>query len=184
MKSTKITTLNTSMEPNKMTQKLVTASDYNKLKDDFDTVVTALGFDSTLANATESNYVTAVVSITSPQILALAASPKVVVAAPGIGYALHFVSAVLICDSTGTAYANGSALSIAYDGGADQSSTIAATMFTAGDKIYNFERLNAANGLTQPVNTALVLKAAGAEFITGTGVARLHITYNVITTGL
>jgi hypothetical protein len=36
MKSKKITTLNTSMDVNKMTQKLVTADDYNKLKDDVD----------------------------------------------------------------------------------------------------------------------------------------------------
>ena len=183
MKSTKISTNNPSVIKNsQLHQKMVFADDYNNLKDDFDTVVTALGFDTTLANATESNYVTAVVNISSPEILALGASPKVVVAAPGLPYALHFVSAVLVFDS-GVAYANGSALSIAFSGGADQSSTIAATMFTAGDKVYNFERLNAANGLTQPANTALVLKAAGAEFITGTGVARLHITYNVIATG-
>jgi hypothetical protein len=182
MKSRKITSLNPYVTS--INQKYVKAQDYNNLKDDFDTIATALGFNPELGNTTESNYLTSIVTVTSPEILALAASPKVLVAAPGAGYALHFVSAILIFDSTVTAYANGSALSVAYDSGADQSSTIAATMFTAGDKIYNFERLNAANGLTHPVNTALVLKAAGAEFITGTGVARIHITYSVITTGL
>jgi hypothetical protein len=36
MKSTKISTLNPAMVQNKMTQKLVVAADYNKLKDDLD----------------------------------------------------------------------------------------------------------------------------------------------------
>lgn len=36
MKSSKITSLNQYMLPNKMTEKLVVAADYNKLKDDFD----------------------------------------------------------------------------------------------------------------------------------------------------
>ena len=182
MKSSKITSLNPFVKS--INQKYVTAQYYNDLKDDFDTIRVAMGFDTTLSNATENNSLTAVVNISSAEILALAASPKVVVAAPGAGYALHFMSAILICDSTATAYANGSAIVIAYSGGATQSSDIAATMFTAGDKVFNFERLNAASGLTHPVNTALVLKATGAEFITGTGVARLHITYSVITTGL
>lgn len=185
MKSKKITTLNPLVVKNsQFHQKMVYADDYNNLKDDFDTVTTALGFNESLSNTGLNTYLTTSVSISSAEILGLGASPKVLVAAPGANYVLHFLSAVLIFNSTATAYANGSALSVAFDGGADQSANIAATMFTAGDKIFNFERVNAAGGLTQPVNTALVLKAAGAEFITGTGVATCVITYQVIAHGL
>lgn len=182
MKSSKITSSNPYVTS--INQKYVTAKDYNNLKDDFNAIVATLGFDSTLANVSESNYVTSVVTVSSQEILGLGASPKELVAAPGAGYALHFVSAVLVFDSTATAYANGSAIAVYFSGGAAQSSDLAATFLTAGDKVWNMERFNATLGLTHPVNTALVLKAAGAEFITGTGVLRVHITYNIITTGL
>jgi hypothetical protein len=183
MKSRHITSLN--KYATNLNQQYVKAQDYNNLKEDFDTVSVALGFDQTLGNVAESNVVTKVVPIAAGELFTLNTSPKVLVAAPGAGYALHFVSAVLVYDSTATAFTGGGAISVKFSGGADQSTTLAATFLTgAGDKVWNLERLNAANGLTQPVNTALVLSAASGDFAAGTGVCRCHITYQVITTGL
>lgn len=182
MKSSKITSSNPFVTS--INQRYVRAQDYNNLKDDFDTLRTAMGFDTTLANVTINNMVTSVVNVSSAEILALAGSPKVLVAAPGAGSVLHFVSAILVFNSTATAYANGTPIAVYFSGGAAQSSDLAASFLTAGDKIWNMERLNATLGLTHPVNTALVLKASGAEFITGTGVLTVYITYSVITHGL
>ena len=113
------------------------------------------------------------------------ATPVTVVAAPGAGYALAFKSAVLLYDSTATAYTGGGVITINYGGGAAQSSNLAATFLTgAGDKVFNLEKLNGASGLTMPVNTALVITNASGAFATGTGVCRLQITYTVHETGL
>lgn len=129
---------------------------------------------------------TKMVSLTSANLLAMNATPVTVVAAPGAGYALDFVSAVLIYDSTLTAYVNGGVITINYgSGGAAVSTNLAATFLTgAGDKVYNMQKLNAAGGYTMPVNTGLVITNAAAPFITGTGVCRLYITYKVYTTNL
>ena len=126
------------------------------------------------------------VPLTSANLLAMNATPVTVVASPGTGYALNFHRAVLIYDSTATAYANGGVITINYgSGGAACSSNLAATFLTgAGDKVWNLEKLNGAGGFTMPVNTPLVITNASAPFITGTGVCRLQITYAVHTTGL
>ncbi len=126
------------------------------------------------------------VPLTSANLLAMNATPVTVVASPGTGYALNFHRAVLIYDSTATAYANGGVITINYgSGGAACSSNLASTFLTgAGDKVWNLEKLNGAGGFTMPVNTPLVITNASAPFITGTGVCRLQITYSVHATGL
>jgi hypothetical protein len=128
---------------------------------------------------------TADVAVTSANLLAMYTTPVDVVAAPGAGYALDFVGAVLICDDA-TDYANGGVITINYgSGGAAVSTNLAATFLTGnGDKVWNLQKLNAAGGYTMPVNTSLAITNATAPFITGTGVCRLKITYDVITTGL
>lgn len=125
------------------------------------------------------------VSISSSDLRNMYATPKVVVAALGTEYAIDFVSAVLIYDDAGTDYANGGAITVNYSGGAACSTTLATTFLTGnGDKVWNMQKLNAANGYTMPVNTALVLTNASQAFTTGTGVCRLHIVYDVHKTGL
>lgn len=125
------------------------------------------------------------VNLTAANLQAMQATPIVVVPAEGTGYAFDFVSAVLVYDSTATAYANGGAITINYAGGAAVSTTLAATFLTAANnKVWNLQKLNAANGYTMPVNTGLAITNAAAPFITGTGVCRLKITYRRILTEL
>lgn len=128
---------------------------------------------------------TADVAVSSANLLAMYTTPVDVVTAPGAGFALDFVGAVLICDDA-TDYANGGVITINYgSGGAAVSTNLAATFLTGnGDKVWNLQKLNAAGGYTMPVNTSLAITNATAPFITGTGVCRLKITYNVIETGL
>jgi len=128
---------------------------------------------------------TADVAVSSANLLAMYTTPVDVVAAPGAGFALDFVGAVLICDDA-TDYANGGVITINYgSGGAAVSTNLAATFLTGnGDKVWNLQKLNAAGGYTMPVNTSLAITNATAPFITGTGVCRLKITYNVVATGL
>lgn len=125
------------------------------------------------------------VALTAANLIAMYTTPIVVVAAPTSDYALDFVGAVLIYDSTATAFTSGGAITIGYAGAAAVSTTLAATFLTgAGDKVWNLQKLNGATGYSMPVGTALAITNATGVFATGTGVCRLQITYRVHTTGL
>lgn len=130
------------------------------------------------------------VALSSADILALRATPKTLVAAPGTGLLLEFVSAVLLLDATATAYVESSAnLSVKYTNGsgAKVSDDIEATGFidqTADTMTTARPKLDAIVAKTGSENKALVLHNLGAgEYTTGTGVMRVKISYRVWTTG-
>lgn len=208
MKSGKITTLLHEKYPKAGDSKTVKVRHWNDLMDDLADHIPSDGV-ATLNTITEQSAgsgvtiedvvlkdgslsltsgiaeLATVVNLTSANLLAMYDTPVEVVPAYGAGTVVCFKSAILIYDDQGTDYANGGAITINYASGAAQSSSLAATFLTAnGDKVWNLEKLNAANGLTQLVNTGLVITNASAAFITGTGICRLHIFYTVHNTGL
>lgn len=209
MKSSRITSNNPF--PSAVNNKAVKALDYNNLKDDFDAHIPSDGsskFDTINEYTSDTGVLvdgvrlkdggadlgttgafvikTAVVDVSATELAGMNATPKVLVAAPGAGFALAFRSAVLIYDDNGTDYSGGGVITINYgSGGAAQSSNLAATFLTGnGDKVFNMEKLNAAGGLTMPVNTALVLTNASAAFTGGVGTVKVHIEYSVHRTDL
>lgn len=129
------------------------------------------------------------VTITKANILAMSATPVVVVAALGVAYALQFLDACLIFDYATAQYGGGGDVTINYDGGAAVSVAVVKTnaFGAAGDKVWWFPALNAAGGYTMPVNTGLAITNATGAFTdpgTAAGVGRLKIHYRVIETGL
>ena len=143
-----------------------------------------------LGNAVNTGQVlTTEVAITKANILAMNATPVELVAAPGAGYVLELISAMLIYHRDTATYGGGGDVTINYSGGAAITTTIvAANSFgAAGDKIFSFNKLNAAGGYTMPVNTAIVITNATAAFTdpgNAAGVGRLHISYRIHTTNL
>lgn len=133
-------------------------------------------------NISDTNKV--LVSLTSANLLAMYATPVVVIAAPGAGKAIKLKSCVAIFDSTATTYANGGVIYLSYNNTTPITNNVAATFLTAGDKVYGLNPLAAAGGINMLVNTALTITNDTAAFITGTGVARLLIEYEIVTTGL
>lgn len=133
-------------------------------------------------NLTDTKKV--LVSLTSANLLAMNATPVVVIAAPGEGKSIHLKSCVAIFDSTATTYANGGVIYLSYNNTTPITNNVAATFLTAGDKIYGLNPLATAGGINMLTNTALTITNDTAPFITGTGVARLLIEYDVVTTGL
>lgn len=132
------------------------------------------------------------VTVSSAELLALAAAPKTLVAAPGAGKMLWFISALIIADN-GTAYTitnAGDDLAIRYkDGSGD---IISATVDTAGlidttsDVVTQVMPLitDSKSPKADVENQPLVLDNIGAaEFTLGTGVLRVKIFYSVVTTG-
>lgn len=130
------------------------------------------------------------VSISSGELLALRATPKTLVAAPGAGKVLEFCGAVLLLDATATAYVESSAnLSVKYTNGsgAKVSDDIEATGFidqTADTMTTARPKADAIVAKTGCENQALVLHNIGAgEYTTGTGTMRVKVSYRVWTTG-
>jgi len=129
---------------------------------------------------------TAEVTVSSAELLALRATPKTLVAAPGAGSVLEFHSAVLFLDY-GTAQYTETAdnLAVKYtDGsGAAASETIEATGFidSAAD---DMTTAIAVKDVAAVANAALVLHNAGdGEYATGDSTMRVRVRYSVHATG-
>ena len=137
----------------------------------------------------DNSIYTVEVAISAADIVAMYTTPVEVVAAPGAGYALDFVSAVLIYDYDTAAYTGGGDITLEYSGGATTSTTVAAAngFGAAGDKVFSMAHLNAAGGYTMPVNTAIDITNATGVFVAPTGaagVARIKVNYRTIKTDL
>lgn len=127
------------------------------------------------------------VSITAAEMLALRATPKELVAAPGSGYVLEFVSAVFIYDYAAAFTETDDNLAIRYTDGSG--TIVSLTLETTGlldataDKISSISPLATDPLLT--ANAALVLHNTGNGELGGTGSpCRVKVTYRVHATGL
>lgn len=132
------------------------------------------------------------VSITNAQMLALRATPKTLVAAPGVGKVLEFVSATLLNDYGGTAYtetADNMAIKYENGSGVQVSDDIEATGFvdaTADTITFARKKLDGIVSKTNGENKALVLHNIGdGEYGGGNAanVIRVKVTYRVHATG-
>lgn len=129
------------------------------------------------------------VTVSSAEILALNATPKTLVAAPGAGKMLVFHSAVAILDYNSAAYAGVGAtedLVIRYtDGsGAIASTTLETTglLDATSDQLRTHKAI--VTDLTPVANSPLVLNLLNGEVTTGNSPMRYKVFYSVISTGL
>jgi hypothetical protein len=135
---------------------------------------------------------TVTVTITAAEVIALKAAPKTLVAAPGAGKMLEFVSAVLLLDHAGTGFTeNADNCTINYTDGSGvvASQTIESTGFidqTADTATNVLPKINVIAAATAIANKALVLYNPNDEFADGgttTSVIRAKVTYRVHSTG-
>jgi energy-converting hydrogenase Eha subunit E len=128
------------------------------------------------------------VEISAAEILALFAAPKELVAAPGAGKLLEFISLVLAYDWGTVAYTIGTAgnLQVKYtDGsGVAVSTTRAATGFldAVADALSSLDKLEAT--VEPAVNEPLVLTVATASPTAGDSPIHAKVAYRVHSTGL
>jgi len=142
------------------------------------------------ANVVEYNTV---VAISADEIVGTAAGDLghadgvPLVAAPGAGYALEFVSAVVIYDYATAAYTGGVGDDLGIRVGTTAVSPTIATadlITSAGDQVVHLRALAAAD-YDLPVNSTINLKSTAVTNPgTAAGVIRVHLTYRVHTTGL
>lgn len=212
MVSTKITTLNPLAQPNKLNQRLVFASSYNQLWDDVYNItqgtqtvggVTLLAGNVTGTTGTFTTLVptgiqisanvieyTTEVKLTAAQIVGTTAgcighsAGAVLVAAPGAGYALEFISAVFDYTFATAAYTGGAADAVVRVGTVAQSPTVSAdtALFKAtSSKIIRIGTLNA-NETALTANATI--NYAGTAFTqpgTAAGTCSVRVTYRVHT---
>jgi len=142
----------------------------------------------TSAKLDESIVRYAEVEISSAEILALFTTPKSLVAAPGAGKALDFISLLLAYDYLTTAYTVTGAtnLQVKYTDAsgalASVTQAVAGMIDQATDQLRLLDKLEASP--TPVVNAALVLTLAGANPTLGVGTIHAKVAYRVHATGL
>lgn len=158
---------------------------------------TGINFVAPGASATDNGSVTtfdlskiinvAEVALTTAEMLELRATPKTLVAAPGAGYVLEFVSAVFIYDYAAAFTESADNIAIRYTNGSG--TVVSLTLETTGlldataDKVSTISPL--ATDVLMTANAALVLHNTGDGEFGGTGSpCRVKIAYRVHTTDL
>ncbi|MDD5176759.1 MAG: hypothetical protein PHQ05_10095 [Sterolibacterium sp.] len=139
--------------------------------------------------ATDTGIATADITITTGQLLALNATPKTLIAAPGSGYAVILVDAQLMLDYATTAYAGiaaGEDLEIRYTDGSGQ---LVATIETTGlldatADAYRHIYPVAVAAITPVDNAALVMRLASGEVITGDSPLKVRVRYRTVALAL
>ena len=136
----------------------------------------------------ESTVQYAEVEISAAEILDLFATPKELVAAPGAGKLLEFISLLLAYDWGTVAYTIGAAtnLQVRYtdETGENVSTTRAATGFldAVADTLFSLDKLEAT--VEPAVNAPLVLALDGASPTAGDSPIHAKVAYRVHATGL
>lgn len=126
------------------------------------------------------------VLVSSAEILALNTTQKTIVAAPGAGYTIEFISAVLILDYVSAAYATNGALTFreTSDAGTALSDEVPLADFLdeTADTMMTCQALSANIALTE--NAPLVLSCATGDPATGDSPVRVKCAYRIHATGL
>lgn len=136
----------------------------------------------------ESTVQYAAVEISSAEILALFTTPKTLVATPGVGKVLEFISLQLALDFNTVAYTTIGCgnLQVNYTnaGGAAASVVQAAIGFINGgaDDLRLLDKLELS--ITPVANAPLVLSLAGANPAAGNSTIHAKVAYRVLSTGL
>lgn len=163
--------------------------------DGTDVVSVAVSGDATLSAAgaltlaaTQVKYVK--VPVSSAELLAINATPKTIVAAPGAGFTTVVQAALLVLNYNSAAYVNNGILGLYETNAAGTlltgTLTLASFLGQTADtqKELNPTAASATTGLTRLDNKAVVLTQATGESITGNSPIDVHCWYSTVPNGL
>ena len=122
------------------------------------------------------------VDVSAAEIIFLKDVPKELVAAPGAGKVLEFISAVIFLDYGTTVYTGGGNLTILYNSGSAVSDLVAnSELINENEDTYeNIGALAGAANQSLDVNTALELTVANADHAAGGGgTLKVAISYRI-----
>ena len=118
------------------------------------------------------------VQLTSAEILALNTTQKELVAAPGTGRVLEFVSMVSFLDHGGTDYASNGDLIVKLYTTAVSATIAKADLIQASADAYNITQALSAD-VVLLANKALYLTCSSGDPDTGNGILIVHVAYRV-----
>lgn len=153
-------------------------------------ITNTLGAGTFAQDISENWLRVATVNIATGAVLTMATTPVELVAAPGAGKFIEFISAQIILDYNSVPYTeSGDNMAIRYTNGSGVivSQDIESTGFitAAADTITNaIPKIDALVSATGAVNQALVLDNIGTDFGAGNSDLIIKIAYRIITTGL
>jgi len=167
---------------------------FKRIVDAINTMLTELYATQTslaLSTASVTRFVD--VTISSAELLALNATPKTLVAAPGAGLALVFEGAVAMLDYNSAAYdgiAAGEDLAVKYTNGSGLQVAACETvgfLDQTADTVRFIQGYRAASGasdITPVANSPLVAQLLTGEIATGNSPVKLRVYYRVVPTAL
>lgn len=153
-------------------------------------ITNTLGAGTFSQDISENWLRVATVTIATGDVLLLATTPYQLVAAPGAGKFIEFISAQLILDYNSVAYTeSGDNMAIRYTNGSGVivSQAIESTGFidqSADTITCALPKIDAIVAAAGAVNQALVLDNTGTDFAAGNSPLIVKVAYRIITTGL
>ena len=123
------------------------------------------------------------ISLTSAEILALNAIPKVLVSAPGAGKIIRVISAMMKVAFNTQAYTTNVVCAVQYNG--TSTNILSNSMLSSAETTISQQlastSISFTTGSSDPVNKAVVLKATAGDPTTGDSPMDVYLTYTVIT---
>lgn len=122
------------------------------------------------------------IDLSSADILALSATPKILVPAPGTGKIINVLGIMTSLSVGGTPYTGGSGVSVRYNGLVTNLVTAlnTFTIVNTTDLIRTAHAITPLNDITLGINKAVQLED-GTPYISGNGTLKVFITYNIVT---
>jgi hypothetical protein len=131
------------------------------------------------------------VPLTAANLIAMYATPVVILGAPGSGLAIVVYEILLELKTTATQFTSGGAVQFQFGntanagGTAVHAGTVPASVVNAGagTTLTALWPASGSNGLTVPANTGIYVSNASGAFATGTGTAIAYVEYGILTLG-
>ena len=131
---------------------------------------------NSVKNLFDVSYGDVTIEITSAELKALLATPKTLIAAPGVGKVLDVLSVFAYMDAGSAAYDFADPVQVKMGTSAWANVPTASVMNSAVDAAFHFQKQT----LACPINTSIVFQAQGQEATVGNGTMKINLRFRTL----